>query len=222
MTQLESALTEVYQGQFGEYRITEGDRTGVKIYRASLGVAALCLAIATALILSQGNTPVVLNTITVLFGVFSLALGVSLFTIHIYLASLHRALQVLWGMGTLAAFWFMFQSPEPLALTIYNQPYALIGVGFTFAALTGIYFKEAFCFNRLETKILTPLVPLLLLGRLMGVLSIEAEKILLALWAGLFIVFVLRKFIQPFTSDIGDKSVFVYLENQKQARQVKG
>ncbi|MEO0834560.1 MAG: DUF2301 domain-containing membrane protein, partial [Cyanobacteria bacterium J06642_3] len=26
--------------------------------------------------------------------------------------------------------------------------------------------KEAFCFNRLETKILTPIVPLLLLGHM--------------------------------------------------------
>lgn len=35
-------------------------------------------------------------------------------------------------------------STEPLALTVYNQPLTLFGVGFIFVALTGIYFKEAF------------------------------------------------------------------------------
>ncbi|MHC5732912.1 MAG: DUF2301 domain-containing membrane protein, partial [Nostoc sp.] len=92
--------------------------------------------------------------------------GVSLFTIHIYMASLHRTLQVFWAIGTIASVILTITSSEPLALAVYNQPITLFGVGFIFVALTGIYFKEAFCFNRLETKVLTPIVPLLLLGHL--------------------------------------------------------
>jgi uncharacterized integral membrane protein len=41
------------------------------------------------------------------------------------------------------------------------------------------------------------------------------EKILLALWAGLFLIFVARKVVQPIPPDIGDKSVFTYLEQQR-------
>jgi uncharacterized integral membrane protein len=102
-----------------------------------------------------------------------------------------------------------------LAVTVYNYPAALFGVGFVFAALTGIYFKEAFCFNRLETKILTPLVPTLLLGHLVGVLPVQWEQWMLGIWAILFIVFAIRKAVQAIPPDIGDKSVFAYLKEQR-------
>jgi uncharacterized integral membrane protein len=36
-------------------------------------------------------------------------------------------------------------------------------------------------------------------------------------WAILFIIFALRKVLQPIPPDIGDKSVFDYLKRQKQA-----
>ena len=101
--------------------------------------------------------------------------------------------------------------PEPFAQTLWVRPETILGVGFLFAALTGIFFKESFCFNRLETKLLTPLVPVLLLGHLFGWLSLATEKVLLAVWAGLFIVFALRKVTQAIPPDIGDKSVFVHL-----------
>ena len=217
MTQSEKSEPEIYEGQFGNFTITQSDRTGVIIYRAGLLVAALSFAIASWLILSQGNTPTVLTALTPLYGLFCAALGVSLFTIHIYLAALHRLLQVFWGIGAMAATVLALQSNEPLALFVYNHPTTLFGVGFTFAALTGIYFKEAFCFNRLETKFLTPLVPILLLGHLAGVLPMYWEQVLLGLWAVLFVAFALRKVIQAIPPDIGDKSVFAYLKEQRAA-----
>ncbi|HEY9852633.1 MAG TPA: DUF2301 domain-containing membrane protein [Leptolyngbyaceae cyanobacterium] len=217
MTQIKQAEPEVYQGQFGEYTITQSDRTGVIIYRAGLMVAALSFAIASWLVLSQGNNPTILNIVTVLYAAFCLSLGVSLATIHIYLAPLHKLLQIFWGIGVIASVVFAFQSSQPLALYIYQHPLTLLGVGFIFAALTGIYFKEAFCFNRLETKVLTPLVPLLLLGNLAGILPVGSQQILLVIWAIFFVMFAVRKVLQPITPDIGDKSVFEYLKKQRSA-----
>lgn len=217
MTQLKPSEPEVYQGQFGEFTITQSDRTGVIVYRIGLVVAALCFAIATGLVLFSGNTQSVLTALTPLYAVFCVALGISLITIHIYLAPLHRLLQLFWAIGAIAATTLALSSREPLALFIYNHPIAIFGVGFTFAALTGIYFKEAFCFNRFETKFLTPLVPILLLGHLAGVLPLAWEQVLLGLWAVLFAVFALRKIVQPIPPDIGDKSVFVYLKEQRTA-----
>ncbi|MBW4686898.1 MAG: DUF2301 domain-containing membrane protein [Komarekiella atlantica HA4396-MV6] len=213
MTTQTLSAPEVYQGQFGEFTITQSDRTGVIIYRAGLMVAALSFAIGSALVLLNNN-PTVFTTLTPLYACFSLALGVSLFTIHIYMASLHRLLQLFWAIGSIAAVAFALSSSEPLAVTVYNHPVTLFGVGFTFVALTGIYFKEAFCFNRLETKVLTVTVPLLLLGHLVGILPTQAEQILLGVWAILFIVFALRKTLQAIPPDIGDKSVFAYLKQQ--------
>jgi uncharacterized integral membrane protein len=142
---------------------------------------------------------------------------VSLFTIHIYLIQLHQLLELFWLIGGIASVVFAVVDAEPLALTIYHNPYSLFGVGFTFVALTGIYFKEAFCFNRVETKLLTPLVPILLLGFMAGLWSVDAQKILLAFWAIQFIIFAGRKIFQGIPGDIGDKSVFDYLKNQQLA-----
>lgn len=208
---------EVYQGQFGEFTITQSDRTGVIIYRAGLMVAAVSFAIGSALILFNNN-PTIVTALTPLYACFSLALGVSLFTIHIYMASLHRMLQIFWAIGSMASVILAISSTEPLALTVYNQPLTLFGVGFIFVALTGIFFKEAFCFNRLETKVLTLIVPLLLLGHLVGILPTQGESVLLGIWATLFLVFALRKTVQAIPADIGDKSVFTYLKEQRLAK----
>lgn len=205
----------VYQGQFGEFTIDQSDRQGVIIYRAGLMVAALSFAIGSTIVLWQGDRPAVLQALSPLYTLFCVGLGVSLLSIHIYMVVLHRALQAFWVVGAIAAAVVAHFYAEPFALSLYQHPATILGVGFTFAALTGLFFKEAACFNRLETKILTPLVPLLLLGHLLGFLPTIGEKILLALWTVLFVIFALRKAIQPIPPDIGDKSVFAYLKNQK-------
>ena len=206
---------QTYQGQFGEYTITKRDRTEVIIYRGGLVVAAASFAIASNLFFAKGTAA--LPAITPLFALFTLGLGVSLFYIHIYMKALHRVLQAFWLIGTIATIAIAIYSNEPLALYIYNHPLTLFGTGFSFAALTGIYFKEAFCFNRLETKILTPVVPLLLLGHMTGLIPVEMEQVLLGIWSIGFSVFAVRKMTQEIDPDIGDKSVFAYLEQQASA-----
>ncbi|HEY9867462.1 MAG TPA: DUF2301 domain-containing membrane protein [Candidatus Obscuribacterales bacterium] len=211
------SIPVIYQGQFGNYTINDSDRQSVIIYRTGLIIAALCFTVATGLVLFQINNPGVLPALTPLYFCFWLGLGVSLFTIHIYLIQLHQLLKLFWLIGGIASVVFALVDPEPLALTIYHNPYSLFGVGFTFVALTGIYFKEAFCFNRMETKLLTPLVPILLLGFMADFWSVDAQKIFLAFWAIQFIIFAGRKIFQGIPGDIGDKSVFDYLKNKQLA-----
>ena len=202
-----------YEGQFGAFTIDKSDRLEVIVYRAGLVLAALSFAIATNLIVSQGESA--LPWVTPLYALFSLGLGISLWTIHIYMAALHRTLQLFWIIGSISAVAIAIKADEPLALYVYEHPLTLFGIGFTFAALTGIYFKEAFCFNRLETKVLTPVVPFLLLGHLSGLLPFGVEEVLLAIWTIGFTVFAGRKMVQEIDPDIGDKSVFAYLKAQK-------
>lgn len=218
MQSAESNTTSaVYQGQFGNFTITPSDRQSVIIYRSALMIAAVCFAAATGLILwrspnIESNT---LDLITWLYIGFSIALGIALATIHIYLAILHRALQLFLAIGSINAMILVSQIHQPIVQIIYQQPLTILGVGFTFAALTGIFFKEAFCFDRFETKILTLLVPSLLLGHLTNLLPQTVESILLSTWAGLFLIFAIRKSIQPIPPDIGDKSVFDHLKTTK-------
>ncbi len=207
---MQTQLSEpvIYQGQFGEFTVDAHDRQEVILYRAGLAIAALSFAIATILVSLDGSS----SLITLLYWLFWAGLGVSLWKIHIYLAPLHRALQVFWAMGGMASGAIALQSSEPLALYAYQHPLSILGIGFTFAALTGIFFKEAVCFNRAETKLLTPIVPVLLLGHLLGWLPMQWEQILLGTWAVFFGIFAIRKVIQPIPPDIGDKSVFEYLK----------
>lgn len=206
---------QVYTGQFGDYTITQGDRRGVVLYRTGLMVAALAFGTGTILALGFHQYPGLVQAISVLYTVFWLGLGLSLATIHIYLVPLHRLLQGVWLVGGVASLILSHGIDGPLAQTVMDMPGVLWGIGFTFVALTGIFFKEAFCFDRLETKLLVPLVPLLLLGHLSGVLPLAVEQGLLATWAILFGVFALRKAVQPIVPDIGDKSVFAYLKQQR-------
>lgn len=207
--------TPIYQGQFGDFTIDEHDRREVILYRVGLAIAAFSFTAGTTLVLNQLQQPIILNLLTVLFFTFSAGLGLSLWMIHIYLAPLHRLLQAFWGIGTVSAIGLSFYAQEPLLPWIYDHPLSLLGIGFSFAALTGIFFKEAFCFNRLETKFLTPLVPFLLLGHLAGFLPVLAEQVLLFFWAVFFLIFIARKLVQEIPPDIGDKSVFTYLKQQK-------
>jgi uncharacterized integral membrane protein len=212
---MNTTMSPVYQGQFGEFTITDADRREVILYRAGLAIAGLSLAIGVGLILGIGNDPLVLQLLTPLFMLFSAGLGLSLWTIHIYFKVLHRVLQLFWLIGSISAVVFTIYSAEPLAVFVYQQPFSILGVGFVFAALTGIFFKEGFCFGRLETKLLTPLLPALLLGHMFSFLPVSIEQAMLVAWAVLFLVFAFRKLIQAIPPDIGDKSVFEHLAKQK-------
>jgi uncharacterized integral membrane protein len=218
MQSIESNTTlPVYQGQFGNFTITPSDRQSVIIYRTGLMVAAICFAAATSLILwrSPNIDSNTLDLVNWLYIGFSVALGVALATIHIYLAILHRTLQIFLAIGSITAIILATQTHQPIAQIIYQQPLTILGIGFTFAALTGIFFKEAFCFDRFETKILTLIVPALLLGHLVNLLPQTVETILLATWAGLFLIFAIRKSMQAIPPDIGDKSVFEHLKTSE-------
>jgi uncharacterized integral membrane protein len=215
----ESNLPPVsYQGQFGEFTITAADRQGVVIYRAALMVAALSFGIGTIAVLlgaERIDRETLLNLLTFLATIFAVALGIALANIHIYMIFLHRTLQIFWAIGCASAIGCSIYYQQSIGAIVYQQPLTILGVGFIFAALTGIFFKEAFCFDRLETKLLVFIVPVLLLGHLTQLLPQAAKSILLAVWAGLFLVFAIRKVIQQIPPDIGDKSVFEYLAAQQ-------
>jgi uncharacterized integral membrane protein len=213
------APNPVYQGQFGEFSITSDDRKGVKLYRGALLTAALCCAIGTALTVAV--TPVPFGWVTAAYAGFSVALGVALWMIHIYMKALHRALQAFWAIGTVVSVGLAaiaLSQHQSLALYVAQHPLSIFGIGFTFVSLTGIFFKEAFCFNRLETKLLVAIVPTLLLGHLFGLLPVAGETVLLEGWAVLFLIFAARKCVQNIPDDIGDKSVFDYLEREAQQK----
>ncbi|MCP9817117.1 hypothetical protein KBY76_10645 [Synechococcus sp. GreenBA-s] len=208
----ESSPDPVFEGVYGPFTITATDRREVLGYRL-----ALCtVAIAQAALLAQWHW---LGTAWLWPWLLPMAvgLGLALRWIHIYVRPLHRALQLLWLLGS-AGFvaLALAAGPDAMAGALAGDGRWIWAVGPFFAALAGIGFKEFFCFRRPEAIGVTLLLPIALLGHLGGLLDAQATGTLLALEAALLLVLTLRKFPMPAAADVGDKSVFAYLEAQRQ------
>lgn len=198
----------VFEGMFGSYTITAQDRREVLAYRLALTSVALA-QLALALQWRQWGSGALWPWLLVM----AVGLGLALHWIHIYLRPLHLALRLFWLMGCVGfvalAAWL---GPGAMVAEAWRQPLAILAVGPFFAALTGVGFKEFFCFRRPEAIGVTLLLPLALLGRLSGALPVEATLWLLTVQAALLLVLCLRKFPMEAAADVGDKSVFTHLE----------
>lgn len=201
----------IFEGMFGTYTITAADRREVLGYRlalTSVAVAQLALAYQWLQWGSASLWPWVL--------VMAAGLGLALRWIHIYLRPLHQALQLFWLLGCLGFAGVALKlGPQSMVSETLVQPLALLAVGPYFAALTGIGFKEFFCFRRPEAIGVTLLLPIALLGRLSGWLPLSLTLQLLTLQAALLLLLCLRKFPMAAAADVGDKSVFTHLERQR-------
>ncbi|MCT0218565.1 DUF2301 domain-containing membrane protein [Synechococcus sp. CS-1329] len=201
----------VFEGVYGPFTITDLDRREVLGYRlALLGVA---LAQAGLLLQwanwgSQGLWPWLV--------LMAVGLGLALRWIHIYLRPLHRALQLFWLLGCAGGVALALLVGQGAMLdTLAADSRWIWAVGPFFAALAGVGFKEFFCFQRPEAVGVTLLLPVALLGRLVGLLDERTTFTLLAIEAALLLILTLRKFPMQAAADVGDKSVFAYLESQR-------
>ncbi len=206
-----SPADPVFEGVFGPFTITATDRREVLGYRLALTAAAigqLGLLLQWRLAGPNGLWPWLLP--------MAAGLGLALHWIHIYLRPLHRALQLFWLLGCLGTLLLLQREGlAGLGPALEAQPLWILAVGPFFSALTGVGFKEFFCFRRPEAIGVTLLLPLALLGRLTGLLSAGTCGALLSLEALLLLVLCLRKFPMAAAADVGDKSVFTHLEAQR-------
>ena len=208
----------VFEGMFGTYTITERDRREVLGYRLALTAVAVAL-LALLLQWHQWGTSLTWPWLLLM----GAGLGLALRWIHIYLRPLHQALQLFWLLGCVgAAALAVHVGPDALLPTLAAQPLWILAVGPFFAALTGIGFKEFFCFRRPEAIGVTLLLPLALLGHLSGLLAAQTTGALLLAAAVLLLVLCLRKFPMPAAADVGDKSVFEHLARQRAAANSSG
>ena len=211
--QPDSPDQQEFQGAYGPFTITALDRREVLSYRLSLLVAALAQVALLAQWAWLGEKHLWPWLLPLAVGV-----GLALRWIHIYLRPLHQALQLFWLIGSLG--WLVLAirvGPDAMASTLRFDGRWVWAVGPFFAALAGIGFKEFFCFRRFEAIGVTLLLPLALFGHLSGLLPPAIVGGMLAVEATLLLVLCLRKFPMPAAADVGDKSVFAYLEQQRRA-----
>ncbi|XP_066381234.1 uncharacterized protein [Miscanthus floridulus] len=205
----------VYNGAYGPWTVEDSDVREVLLYRSGLVTAAASfVAAASAAFLPEGNPAAGAGAADLLYAAGASGLGLSLLLIHIYVTPIKRFLQALWAAGVLGSLGTYLVTARPLdeglVQYVLEHPAALWFVGPTFAALTGLVFKEGLCYGKLEAGILTFVIPGLLLGHLSGLMDNSTKTTLLGAWMLLFMVFAARKFQQPIKDDIGDKSVFMF------------
>mmetsp|Transcript_23869 Transcript_23869/g.52277 ORF Transcript_23869/g.52277 Transcript_23869/m.52277 type:complete len:280 (-) Transcript_23869:96-935(-) len=217
-----STSKPIYQGVYGTYTIESTDVTEVTLYRAGINVAAAAAVTSAAAALLPPDSPLhgqLVAALDPLFLVGAAGLGLSLQLIHIYVDPLKKALQLMWAVGLAGAAGIMVMQDVPAAVYVFEHPVAVWLVGPFFAALTGVAFKEGFCYNKWEAAGLFGTIPLLLLGHLTQLLPVEGERGMLAAFAVLFTVFAGRKWTQQVKDDIGDKSVFEFLKLPEEQQQ---
>jgi uncharacterized integral membrane protein len=208
-----------FDGMYGQWYLTQSDVDGIALYRGSLAVCAALVTAGVAGGLSGVDVPPCAWD-ALYFGAAG-AFAVALATIHIYLKPAHNFLKALHGGGVAASVVIALSlvygsstdvSSGGLVMEVLAKPELLLAVGWQFVALTGLFFKEAVCFQRTEALALGLLVPVLTGGHFLRILPAQAEVGGSIAFAALFLLFAARKFRQNPRDDLGDKSVFDHLE----------
>tara|TARA_Y100001968_G_scaffold67200_1_gene58045 strand:- start:22613 stop:23260 length:648 start_codon:yes stop_codon:yes gene_type:complete len=197
-----------FQGIYGKYVITPQDEKEVSLYRFSLLLSAIGFFIGLTQWILLGS-----SLAWVWLIVMAIGLGGSLKWIHIYISILHKSLQILWIIGLIGIIVLMiYFGPQNFLHILSIKKIYTLAIGPFFAALTGIGFKEFFCFRRSEAIGVTIMVPIALSGHITNVISSNIVILLLFISSIFLLILAIRKFGMAASDDIGDKSVFDYLE----------
>ena len=202
------------KGVYGEFIVTSNDKKEVLFYRLSILFCGLFFLIGIAQWFFSGS-----NQIWIWLLCMNISIGLSLKWIHIYLRPLHQALTIFWVLGCVGLMILSYNyGVENLIYGLKENPKSLLLIGPLFASLTGIGFKEFFCFRRIEAIGITIFIPIALIGYLTELANESFTFALLVVSSLLLLVMGIRKFNLPAEADIGDKSVFDFLESQRKLK----
>tara|TARA_B100000214_G_scaffold370972_1_gene346525 strand:+ start:1097 stop:1762 length:666 start_codon:yes stop_codon:yes gene_type:complete len=203
--------SKTIKGIYGDFKITSVDKKEVLYYRLSIISCALFLTLGLSQWFILGS-----NQIWIFLAGMTISLGFSLKWIHIYLRPLHQLLIFFWAIGCIGFFVIAYKFGLTNIISGLKQnPKFIFLIGPLFASLTGVGFKEFFCFRRFEAIGITIIIPITFLGYLSQINDEKSTFILLFISSLLLLILGIRKFDLPPEADIGDKSVFEFLEKQK-------
>ena len=202
------------QGVYGDFIVPSNDKKEVLFYRISILLCGLFFSIGIAQWFTNGS-----HQIWIWLLGMSISMGLSLKWIHIYLRPLHQTLTIFWVIGCigLAVLAYHFGLTN-IIYGLKENPKSILLIGPLFAALTGIGFKEFFCFRRIEAIGITVFIPIALIGYLIELANERFTFTMLLVSSLLLLIMGIRKFNLPAEADIGDKSVFNFLENQRKLK----
>ncbi len=206
--------SNLIKGVYGDFIVTSNDKKEVLFYRLSILFCGLFFSIGLAQWFSNGS-----HQIWIWLLGMSISIGFSIKWIHIYLRSLHQVLTIFWVLGCIG--FVILAYHFGLTNFIYGlreNPKSILLIGPLFASLTGIGFKEFFCFRRIEAIGITIFIPIALMGYLTELANDRFTFAMLVVSSLLLLFMGIRKFNLPAEADIGDKSVFDFLERQRELK----
>ena len=205
------------KGVYGDFIVTSNDKKEVLFYRLSILFCGLFFLIGIAQWYTNGS-----HQIWICLMGMSISIGLSLKWIHIYLRPLHQALTILWILGCMGLVTLIYHfGLTNIIYGLRENPKSILLIGPLFAALTGIGFKEFFCFRRIEAIGITIFIPIALIGYLTELANERFTFAMLVVSSLLLLLMGIRKFNLPAEADIGDKSVFDFLESQRKLKTSK-
>jgi len=202
-------------GVYGDFIVTSNDKKEVLFYRLSILFCGLFFSIGIfQWFVSSGS-----HQIWIWLLGMSISIGLSLKWIHIYLRPLHQTLIIFWALGCIGLLILSYHfGVTNLMYGLRENPKSILLIGPLFASLTGIGFKEFFCFRRIEAIGITIFIPIALIGYLTELANESFTFATLVVSSLLLLSMGIRKFNLPAEADIGDKSVFDYLESQRKLK----
>ena len=202
------------KGVYGDFIVTSNDKKEVFFYRLSILFCGLFFLIGITQWFTNGSDQIWIWLIAM-----SISIGLSLKWIHIYLRPLHQALIIFWVLGCIGFVILGFHfGLTNIIYGLRENPKSILLIGPLFASLTGIGFKEFFCFRRIEAIGITIFIPIALIGYLTELTNERFTFAMLVVSSLLLLIMGIRKFNLPAEADIGDKSVFDFLESQRQLK----
>ena len=202
------------KGVYGDFIVTSNDKKEVLFYRLSILFCGLFFSIGIAQWFFNGS-----HQIWIWLLGMSISLGLSLKWIHIYLRALHQVLIIFWILGCIGFLILAYQfGLTNIIYGLRENPKSILLIGPLFASLTGIGFKEFFCFRRIEAIGITIFIPIALIGYLTELANERFTFAMLVVSSLLLLLMGIRKFNLPAEADIGDKSVFDFLETQRKLK----
>lgn len=205
-------IGEVFGGEYGEYTLTKLDYLEARIQRYGLFVILACCLIAIVLLSISNKLTDYAGILAGLYWLVCLSLAAILKVIHLYSIIIKFILRLLLLIGVVISLSMMLTT-DRLFVSALSEGAGYVGLCFIAAVLTGLYIKEATCFEQWDAKALCVMLPLLAAIDVFTAFSASMKIALLWLWGGLFLSWMIKKARQPLEYDIGDKSIIEDLES---------
>lgn len=198
-------------GDYNVYQpLTKEDKVSVVVYRTGIVLSSLVMALMAVYMTfgSYGNDA----SLNMKFGAAVIALyvsvGLSVFFIHLYVGSFHRALKKLYFIAVLSFIVLLVIGGGDALTGLAKKPFGPLLLLPLSGCLGFITAKEAFCFRLIEGYLIALIMPVYLLLLSSGAMSLKGASSGLLLIAVMLVIFTLRKVFMPMHCDIGDKSAY--------------